>query len=205
MSDHGLIPPHGGKLINLVVELARAVALKASAERLPRIQLGEREQCDLELLAIGALSPLTGFMGEADFHSVCDTMKLTSGLPWSVPILCPVDRATADKLAIGQTVALTDDRSRLLAVLTVKEKYAHDNTRRREGLSDHDTAQHSARAYDGAGRRVPGGPARGPHAAARPRVRGPAPDAGADAGGVRGARLGDGGRVSDAQPDSPGA
>jgi len=132
MSDHGLIPPHGGKLINLVVELARAVALKASAERLPRIQLGEREQCDLELLAIGALSPLTGFMGEADFHSVCDTMKLTSGLPWSVPILCPVDRATADKLAIGQTVALTDDRSRLLAVLTVKEKYAHDKHKEAE-------------------------------------------------------------------------
>ncbi|HQL54307.1 MAG TPA: sulfate adenylyltransferase, partial [Phycisphaerae bacterium] len=132
MSDHGLIPPHGGKLINLVVEPARAVALKASAERLPRIQLGEREQCDLELLAIGALSPLTGFMGEADFHSVCDTMKLTSGLPWSVPILCPVDRATADKLAIGQTVALTDDRSRLLAVLTVKEKYAHDKRKEAE-------------------------------------------------------------------------
>ncbi|MBP7746301.1 MAG: sulfate adenylyltransferase [Phycisphaerae bacterium] len=132
MSDHGLIPPHGGKLINLVVEPARAVALKASAERLPRIQLGEREQCDLELLAIGALSPLTGFMGEADFHSVCDTMKLTNGLPWSVPILCPVDRATADKLAIGQTVALTDDRSRLLAVLTVKEKYAHDKRKEAE-------------------------------------------------------------------------
>jgi len=132
VSDHGLIPPHGGKLINLVVEPARAVALKASAERLPRIQLGEREQCDLELLAIGALSPLTGFMGEADFHSVCDTMKLTSGLPWSVPILCPVDRATADKLAIGQTVALTDDRSRLLAVLTVKEKYAHDKRKEAE-------------------------------------------------------------------------
>lgn len=126
MSDHGLIPPHGGKLVNLLVAESRASAVKAAADKLTRIVLGEREQCDLELLAIGALSPLTGFMGAADFHGVCDQMQLTSGSPWSVPIICPVDTATAARIDVGQPVALTDDRNRLLAVLTVTEKYQHD-------------------------------------------------------------------------------
>ena len=132
MRTHGLIPPHGGKLVNLVADSARAAALKQTAVKLPKIALGEREQCDLELLAVGALSPLTGFMGEADFHGVCDQMKLTSGLPWSVPILCPVDGAAAKRIENGQQVALTDDRDRLLAVMTVNGKYAHDKRKEAE-------------------------------------------------------------------------
>jgi sulfate adenylyltransferase len=132
MSTHGLIPPHGGKLVNLVVDSARAAALKQTASKLPHIKLGEREQCDLDLLAVGALSPLTGFMGEADFHGVCDQMKLTSGLPWSVPIVCPVDGATAKRIETGQQVALTDDRDRLLAIMSVNGKYAHDKRKEAE-------------------------------------------------------------------------
>ncbi len=132
MSAHGLIQPHGGKLVNLVAEATRAASLKQQAAKLPRITLGEREQCDLELLAVGALSPLTGFMGQADFHSACDNMKLTSGLPWSVPIVCPVDAATAQRTSVGQPVALTDDQDRLLAVMTVTEKYAHDKRKEME-------------------------------------------------------------------------
>ena len=132
MSVHGLIPPHGGKLVNLVAEPARAAALKQQAGKLPRITLGEREQCDLELLAVGALSPLTGFMGQADFHSVCDHIKLTTGLPWSAPIVCPVDGATARRIEVGQQVALTDDQDRLLAVMTLAEKYTHDKRKEAE-------------------------------------------------------------------------
>ena len=126
MDRHALIPPHGGKLVNLVVDPPRAQALKEAAARLPRVTLGEREQCDLELLATGGLSPLTGFMNEAEFHSVCDTMHLPGGLPWTVPIVCPVDRAVAERIDPGQPVALTDDRDRLLAVMTLTEKYRHD-------------------------------------------------------------------------------
>lgn len=126
MSQHRLIRPHGGELVNLVADETRATKLRKTAADLPTIQLGEREQCDLELLAIGALSPLAGFMGEADFHSVCDRMALSSGLPWPVPIVCPVDSATADQITTGQPVALVDDARRLLAVMTVQEKYVHD-------------------------------------------------------------------------------
>jgi sulfate adenylyltransferase len=126
MSKKGLIPPHGGKLVNLVVSDARRGELEQAAARLPRLALPEREQCDLELLAVGAMSPLTGFMSEADFHRVCDNMRLANGLPWGTPITCSVDDAQANQLEIGSQIALTDDQDRTLAVMTVEEKYAHD-------------------------------------------------------------------------------
>jgi sulfate adenylyltransferase len=94
-----------------------------------RLVLPEREQCDLELLAVGALSPLRSFMGEQDFHSVCDRMRLASGLPWSVPITCTVDAATAAQIDRGQPVALTDGQDRLLAVMSVRELYPHDKAK----------------------------------------------------------------------------
>jgi sulfate adenylyltransferase len=126
MSDIGLIPPHGGKLVNLIVSESRKAALATAAAKMPKIKLPEREQCDLELLAVGAMSPLTRFMSDADFHSTCDSMTLASGLPWTVPVTCSVDKATADKLDLGSSVALTDERDRILAVMVVEEKYLHD-------------------------------------------------------------------------------
>jgi len=132
MSDHGLIPPHGGTLVNLVVDETRAQPLRETAATMPTIRLGEREQCDLELLAIGAMSPLTEFMGEADFHRVCDEIKLTSGLPWPVPITCSVSQPTAEQISVGQPVALLDDHDRPLAIMTVNEKYAHDRRKEAE-------------------------------------------------------------------------
>lgn len=129
MATTGLIPPHGGTLVNLIVPQAQQAALAASAAKLPKIKLPEREQCDLELLAVGAMSPLGRFMGEADFHSVLDSMKLTCGNPWTVPITCSVDKATADRLDLGSQVALTDDQDRILAVMTIESKYAHDKAK----------------------------------------------------------------------------
>ncbi len=132
MKKKGLIPPHGGELMNLVVSDARRAELEKSAADLPRIALSDREQCDLELLAVGAMSPLTGFLNEADFHGVCDNMHLAGGLPWSMPITCSVDTAMAEKIAIGSQVVLTDNQDRVLAVMTVEEKYAHDKKKEAE-------------------------------------------------------------------------
>jgi sulfate adenylyltransferase len=126
LSAHGLIPPHGGKLVDLVVSDTRRAALQRQAAGAPRIKLAERERCDLEMLAIGAMSPLKTFMGDADFQSTCEKMRLANGLPWSMPITCSVDKGTADRIELGQPVALTDEQDRLLAVLTVEEKYHHD-------------------------------------------------------------------------------
>ncbi|MBU0638777.1 MAG: sulfate adenylyltransferase [Planctomycetes bacterium] len=132
MSDKGLIRPHGGTLVNLIVKAPRQTELEAAAKKMLRLKLPDREQCDLELMSVGALSPLITFMNEADFHSVCDNIRLANGLVWGAPATCSVDKATAAKLDIGQPVALTDEQDRTLAVLTVQEKYAHDKTKEAE-------------------------------------------------------------------------
>ena len=121
-----LIPPHGGTLVNRVVDGAKAEQLKKEAASLPAVVLSAREQCDLEMIAIGAFSPLTGFMGQKDFEGVCSKMRLASGLVWPIPVtLCPPDGVTA-KINPGQKIALYDDKKRLLGVMTVTEKYPHD-------------------------------------------------------------------------------
>ena len=130
MHATGLIPPHGGHLINLIVtDAAQRTKWENEAKSAPRIALGEREQCDLELLAVGAMSPLRGFMGDADFHGVCDKTRLANGLPWSVPVTCSVSKEQADRLELGRPIALTDDKDRLLAVMVLEEKYHHDKTK----------------------------------------------------------------------------
>ncbi len=128
----GLIEAHGGTLVNRVVSESDAAKLKAEASSLPSIDLSMKQSCDLEMIGIGAFSPLTGFMGEADFKSVCDSMKLASGDVWPIPILLSVDKAKAPK--VGERVALyakapsTGERL-LQGIITVKEVFAHDKKR----------------------------------------------------------------------------
>jgi len=121
-----LITPHGGKLVNRVLSPEAARDAGASAESLTGITLSAREQGDLEMISIGAFSPLTGFMGRKDFASVCKDMRLADGTVWPIPVtLSPPDEVVA-KVREGQKLALKDDEGRLLGVMTVKEKYAHD-------------------------------------------------------------------------------
>lgn len=143
MTDRGLIPPHGGTLVNLVVDGPRYRELEErAAKKMPRVRLSEREQCDLELLACGAMSPLSTFLTEPDFHRVCDEMRLSSGLPWSVPVICAVDKPASDRIDLGQPVAFTDDQDRLLAVMIVEEKYRHDKAKECERVYRTSDAAH---------------------------------------------------------------
>jgi sulfate adenylyltransferase len=120
MGVHELVPPLGGKLVN------RTGAQPASPEPAVAVTLSAWEQCDLEMIAVGAMSPLEGFMSEADYHSVCDRMTLTDGTVWPIPITCSVDAATADRVNNGDKVALKDDAGRLLGYLNVSAKYKAD-------------------------------------------------------------------------------
>lgn len=120
----GLIQPHGGKLVNRVVDAARAAELTREAATLPRINLTQKQSCDLELIANGGYSPLEGFMSEADFRSVCTSMKLASGETWSIPILLSVAKEQVP--AVGSRVALYAPNGVLQGVMTVKETFAHD-------------------------------------------------------------------------------
>ena len=121
-SIDGLIAPHGGTLVNRVA--GNADALRKEAEGLRRIDLSAKQSCDLEMIGIGAFSPLTGFMGKADFERVCKEMKLTTGDIWPIPILLSVDPADAPK--VGERVALYAPNGVLQAVMTVEETFAHD-------------------------------------------------------------------------------
>jgi len=127
------IAPHGGRLVNRIVEDGRREALLAECRSLPRIRLSSRQQCDLEMIAVGAFSPLEGFMCEADFHSVCDEMRLAGdGVVWPIPITCSVDERAASQIEIGQRVCLTDEADRPLAVLTVEDKFRRDKDKEAE-------------------------------------------------------------------------
>ena len=87
MSEISPSVPHGGTLVNLLAQGDAAAALAAEAANLPRVLPSERELSDLEMLAVGALSPLTGFQGERDYHSVLDSMHLDGGLAWAIPVV----------------------------------------------------------------------------------------------------------------------
>ena len=120
MSGIGLMPPHGGKLVN------RVVASKTSKRPAVAVALTPHQQCDFEMIAVGGMSPLEGFMGEADYHSACDHMTLANGTVWPIPITLAVTDAVARQAAPGDRVALTDDADRLLGYMTITEKYKQD-------------------------------------------------------------------------------
>src|SRR3984957_9336936 len=85
-----LIRPHGGKLINRTLEGRDRESSLERAENLPRLKLNSRQLSDVELIAIGAFSPLTGFMGQKDYQNVVDHQRLENGLPWTIPVTLTV-------------------------------------------------------------------------------------------------------------------
>src|SRR5919202_5808973 len=98
----------------------------ARAARLPRVRLNAVQRSDLFLIATGAYSPLTGFLGQADYRSVVDHMHLVNGLPWSLPITLAVLAEVAAGLRVGQEVALTDERGEVVGTLDLAEIYSYD-------------------------------------------------------------------------------
>ncbi len=122
-----LIPPHGGELINLIVDRDRAAELKGHSKEWVSWDLTARQICDLELLMNGGFSPLHGFLTKADYESVCSKMKLSSGVLWPMPITLDVTEDFAKSLKPGSsTIALRDPEGVMLAVLNVEEVWQPD-------------------------------------------------------------------------------
>ena len=123
------IPPHGGALVDRVLRgTIREAALERAAD-MKKIPLSPMAISDLELLAIGAFSPLTGFMTKADYDSVVETMRLTNGLVWSIPVTLPATRQLADTLTEGEELALIEPGGRILGIMELAEKYEYDQER----------------------------------------------------------------------------
>jgi sulfate adenylyltransferase len=119
--SRGLIAPHGGELINRTVTGDDAQTLAEEAKSLPRLRMTEKQTADLDMIASGALSPLVGFMVQADYDQVVDDMHLENGLPWALPVtLSAPERPTADRLA------LESYEGELLAVIDVADVFEAD-------------------------------------------------------------------------------
>ncbi len=119
--------PHGGVLINRYIESKEIPALTRKAKTLAALPLTLREVSDLELIADGVLSPLTGFMGSADYQSVITRMRLANGFAWTLPVTLSVTEKEAASLKEGQEVALMDNEpENPLAILKIDEIFRFD-------------------------------------------------------------------------------
>jgi sulfate adenylyltransferase len=116
-----VISPHGGTLINLLVERNRREELRAASKEWISWDLTPRQLCDLELLMNGGFSPLQGFMGQADYECVCSSMRLKNGLIWPMPVVLDLPAEFAKKLTPGASLALRDPEGVMLAVVHVDE------------------------------------------------------------------------------------
>ena len=122
-----LIQPYGGELVDLLAAAEEREGIMSRAALLPRIQLTQRNLCDLELLATGAFSPLRKFMGKDDYLSVLESMRLADGTLFPIPITLPV--APNPNISEGAEIALADEHNDLLAIMRVEEIYEWDRER----------------------------------------------------------------------------
>jgi len=122
-----LVPPHGGQLNPLLVEGNERQDEVAKAQSLPQIELSSRETSDLIMMAIGAFSPLEGFMGENDYINVVDSMRLADDTLWPIPITLSVTKDKAGGIPLGSEIALIDGEDKtLMGTMSVREKYSYD-------------------------------------------------------------------------------
>jgi len=128
----GQIAPHGGTLIDRRATPAQLAALQDRLFMLPRLQVGSRALADLDMIAVGAFSPLQGFLTQADYNSVVEKMRLANGLPWSIPITLSVPEGEVESLRGAKEVALTDANGDIRAVLDVEEIFQRDLQREAE-------------------------------------------------------------------------
>jgi sulfate adenylyltransferase len=118
-----LVAPHGGRLIDLRVGPERRAELLAASANWPSWDLTARQSCDLEMLANGSFSPLTGFLGQDDYESVCLTMRLADGTLWPMPITLDVPEELAQ---VGTSLALRDAEGVMVAALEIEEAWQPD-------------------------------------------------------------------------------
>ena len=120
------IAPHGGTLIDRFASPDQATEIRERAPELTHITLSARETADLDLIAVGAMSPLAGFMNRADYDRTVREMRLADGTIWSLPITLSAPADTARALKQGQEIVLTDGTGRHLGILSVDEVFEYD-------------------------------------------------------------------------------
>jgi len=120
------IKPHGGELVNRVAEGEERQQLLAVASQLPKISVSSWAISDMDLIGVGAFSPLTGFLNEADYQSVVSTMRLADGTLWSIPITLSINEQEASTVSVGEQAALVGEDEVIYGIIDVASIYNVD-------------------------------------------------------------------------------
>jgi sulfate adenylyltransferase len=143
MPDDTTIAPHGGELVDLLVPEGRRDATRAETDHLPKLVVNARELSDLEMLTVGALSPLTGFLGEDDYVSVLETMHLSNGLAWSIPVTLSLTDDDVKRIGPGSSVALLpSEGADPIAIVDIAEVYKRDRQKEALGVFGTEDLEH---------------------------------------------------------------
>jgi sulfate adenylyltransferase len=120
-----MISPHGGKLVDRVLNEECRKDILASARALPKLTINDESVSDVENIATGVFSPLEGFMGRADYRNVLNEMRLRTDLPWTIPIVLDASPEEAAGLKEGKDVLIENESGRPVAVLHLQEKFEY--------------------------------------------------------------------------------
>jgi sulfate adenylyltransferase len=146
VADH-LIPPHGGALTELYSDEERAAQIRGDSAGWPSWDLTPRQACDLELLLNGGFSPLRGFLSRADYTSVCESMRLTDGTVWPIPVTLDVPDEVASQVGPGSFLALRDPEGVMIAALRVEEVWQPDRSAEAQAVLGTTDAKHPGVAH----------------------------------------------------------
>lgn len=124
--NYSTIAPHGGVLVNRFLADKEKNEIVDQIEKYPSLTLNARQWSDIELIANGAYSPLTGFVGEQDYRSIITNGRLGNGLAWTIPILLLVEKEEVESLKISDSIILRDNDGKNIAVLHLDEIYEID-------------------------------------------------------------------------------
>jgi len=118
--------PHGGRLVKRIVSEKRRERLLEEANEVVNIEISNDMALDLVNIAQGVFSPLEGFMLQDDFLNVLHEMRLTTDVPWTIPIVLDVSPEEIPDVKVGDDVALKDRDGKVLALLHIEEIYGYD-------------------------------------------------------------------------------
>jgi len=142
-----MLPANLAPVDELYAPPADVPKLKEAAAELPSWDLTPRQLCDIELLMNGGFTPLQGFMGQSDYDSVVQQMRLADGTIWPIPVTLEVGQAFADRLEIGQQIALRDPEGVILAVMTLTDRWTPDKAREARMVFGSEDVAHPAVHY----------------------------------------------------------
>lgn len=121
-----MITPHGGKLINLFAKEHELKDLEITAQKLKSITVSQRVLCDIEMLGLGAFSPLKGFTSKKDFNSIIKDVRLENGIIWPIPITLPINQDTYNEIKKEPKITLKNEKDDAVAILKIEDIYEPD-------------------------------------------------------------------------------